>query len=362
MPKVIEFYNKINGIAPFRTAYDWDNVGLLIGDMQSEVEKVLFALDVTDQIVDYAIKVDIDLIICHHPIICFRPLKNITDKKILRLIEHKIAVIAAHTNLDVSPIGVNFMLAEKLALKNIQPLSMSDINQYQISVYTPDHAINEVMNVMLDAGAGLIGRYDRCATYFHTFGQFRPLSGANPFRGQISEIEKVKEHKIEMRCEEMYLSRVIDAMLISHPYETPAYTIVPLKQKSPNFGIGCLGELESEQKLNEFALFVKNQLGAIDVRLWLAKKSEDTIVKKIAVCGGGGNSIIHETIGKADVFISSDFTYHQFLDATLPVIDAGHYFTENPMMSELKQYFSDFSVEMVDLPQSEHDISKLVVI
>jgi hypothetical protein len=218
------------------------------------------------------------------------------------------------------------------------------------------------MNVMLDAGAGMIGRYDRCATYFHTFGQFRPLTGANPYLGQVAEIEKVKEHKIEMRCEEMHLSRVIAAMLKTHPYEVPAYTIVPLKQKSQNFGIGCIGEIEKELTLRDFALFVKKQLASTDVRLWLSDKTLATTVKKIAVCGGGGNSVIHETMGKADVYVSSDFTYHQFLDAPLPVIDAGHYFTENPAMGELKKYFANFEVEMVELPQNEHDISKLVVI
>ena len=362
MLRVKDFYQKIDQIAPFKTAYEWDNSGLLIGDMDAHVKKVLFTLDITDQIVDYAVANKFDLIIAHHPVILFQPVKQITQKKLLVLIENKIAVICAHTNLDTTKYGVNHVLANKLSLKNIHTLSMSDITQYQICVYTPNDYVTKVMQVMHTAGAGIIGNYSHCVTYFDTKGQYKPTEGATPFKGKVENLENVNEVKLELMCEDIHLNKVLKAMFTSHPYETPAYTVIPLKQKSPNYGIGCYGSLESHMSLKSFALYVKERLSAPIVKLWAADKKEDDIVKNIAVCGGSGYSVINEAKKVADVFVSGDFTYHQFLDSPMPVIDAGHYYTEYPAMPALKDLLSDFDCEMAVLPTAEHDIQKKTII
>jgi len=362
MNTVKNFYDKLNDIAPFRSAYSWDNVGLLVGDMSAKVDKALITLDVTEKIVDHAIAQKVDLIISHHPIM-IQATKSITQKKLLKLIENKIAVISAHTNLDISKYGVNYVLAELLNLKNIQALSMSqDIKQYQVCVYTPDNAVDKVMLAMHEAGAGVIGNYSHCATYFDTLGQYRPLENSNPHIGQLDTLEKVKERKIELLCEEHDLQKIIVAMIEAHPYETPVYTVIELIQKSQNYGLGCYGELESETKLKDLAHSVKEKLNAPFVKLWTAGKPENFAVKKIAVCGGSGNSIIHEARQFADVFVSSDFTYHQLLDAPLPVVDAGHFFTENPVSKALYDLFKDFDCEITTVSQTEHDIAKLKII
>jgi dinuclear metal center YbgI/SA1388 family protein len=330
--------------------------------MNSEVKKALLTLDVTDIIVDYAIKQNFDLIISHHPIM-LQAIKNITQNKLLKLIENKISVISAHTNLDISKHGVNDTLARLLNLKNILPLSMAqDIKQYQISIYTPENAIDKVTSAMHEAGAGIIGNYSHCATYFDTYGQYKPLENSNPFQGQHGTLEKVQERKIELLCEEYNLHDVINAMIKAHPYETPVYTIVELKQKSPNFGLGCYGDLESEVSLRNFSHFVKDKLNAPFVKLWTADKDEDFLVKRIAVCGGSGSSIIREAKQVADVYVSADFTYHQLLDAPMPVIDAGHFYTENPVMKELHKLFQGFECEIVLVPQNECDINNLRII
>ena len=347
MYKVKNFYDRIDEIAPFKSAYNWDNCGLLIGSMENEVHKVLFSLDVTENVVEYAVKEKIDLIISHHPVI-FQPQKSISQKKLLTLIENKISVISAHTNLDVSKYGVNFVLAETLGLQDIMALSMSsDIAQYQISVYTPFEHLDNVMSAMHKAGAGIIGNYSHCATYFETCGQYTPLENSKPFQGTQGQLEKTKEMKLEVVCEEIYLSSVLKVMFEAHPYETPAYTVIPLKQSSPNYGLGCHGVLSETMQIKSFSIYVKERLKAPFVKLWLAGQKDDFKVKKVALCGGSGNSIIHDAKQKADVFVSSDFTYHQLLDAPLPVIDAGHFYTENLMMPRLRELFSDFECEMI---------------
>ena len=86
-------------------AYDWDNVGLSIGDKTAYVNKVLITLEINEAVVDEAISKDVQLIISHHPLI-FRPIKSITnfDDKgniLLKLIKNSIGVYVAHTNFDI---------------------------------------------------------------------------------------------------------------------------------------------------------------------------------------------------------------------------------------------------------------------
>jgi len=360
---VRDFYNKIDAFAPFKAAYPWDNVGLLIGDMSAEVQRVLFTLDVTDTVVEYAITQRVNLIIAHHPVILFKPLKSVCEPKLLRLIENKIAVIAAHTNLDISTPGVNTALANRLGLLDIAPLSMSaDITQLLLQVYTPAEATDKVMQAMHTAGAGCIGNYSHCASYFDSFGQYMPLGNATPLIGEVGAIERVKEQKIEMMCEEIYLPAVLRAMHTAHPYETPAYSVIPLKQKSQSFGIGCKGVLTSEMPLSDFAGYVRERLGAPFVKMWLAGASEGSMVKRVAVCGGVGNSAIYDALACADVYVSSDFTYHQFLDAPLPVIDAGHFYTENVVLEVLEGVFANCGVEVLSVGDDIHDIKKMKII
>lgn len=102
--------------APLALAQAWDNSGLLIGDSKRQVGKVLITLDVTANALSYAIDHGFDLILSHHPLI-FQPLSSITDPTILRLIEAKISLISMHTNFDAAVGGVNYALADTLALE-----------------------------------------------------------------------------------------------------------------------------------------------------------------------------------------------------------------------------------------------------
>ena len=120
MTKIIDIYKEIDKVAPFNTAAEFDNVGLLIGSFDTEVKKVLLALDVTSEVINEAINIGANLIITHHPVI-FNPLKRIREEDaVYKLIKNDIAVISAHTNLDLAlNYGVNFTLANKLGVKNL---------------------------------------------------------------------------------------------------------------------------------------------------------------------------------------------------------------------------------------------------
>lgn len=105
---------------PLSLAYSWDNVGLLIGRRSHKAKKVLITLDVNKNSIDQAIKTGADVIVSHHPAI-FSPMKRITDDSdILRLIENKINVYSAHTNMDNAKNGINARLAQIFELTDAQ--------------------------------------------------------------------------------------------------------------------------------------------------------------------------------------------------------------------------------------------------
>lgn len=113
-------------LAPRSYAESWDNVGLMVGNRNAVVTGVLTTLDVTEEAIAYAIEHNYNLIVSHHPLI-FKGLKQLScdtvqGRMINQLIQHKIAVYSAHTNLDIAPGGLNDMLANQLGLIDIKGL------------------------------------------------------------------------------------------------------------------------------------------------------------------------------------------------------------------------------------------------
>ena len=124
MTTVADILNCIETFAPRSMAMDWDNVGLLCGDKNQPVTKILVALDPFEDVCHEAAEVGADLIVTHHPLI-FQPLKTVTeDTEVGRcvrfLCKNDISAINAHTNLDCAPDGVNHRLAQVLGLENIR--------------------------------------------------------------------------------------------------------------------------------------------------------------------------------------------------------------------------------------------------
>ncbi len=120
----------MNRIAPKKLAEEWDNPGLLVGNPRQEIERVLLCLDVSDVVIEQAVKIHAGLIISHHPMI-FRPMKAIrtdlpTGRRIEKLLRNGISVFAAHTNLDCAWGGVNDVLAEQIGLTDIVPFERSE--------------------------------------------------------------------------------------------------------------------------------------------------------------------------------------------------------------------------------------------
>lgn len=214
----------------------WDNSGLQIGDLNSDIKTVMLTLDVDLNAVNYAIENKVDLIITHHPFL-FGSIKSIDyntyDGKIIRtLITNNINLYSMHTSLDMAEKGINYQLANKLSIDDYNVL-----------------------------------------------------------------------HKIN----------------------------------ADNSGYGGIGEIDAVN-VAEFAEYVKKSLNCSNVKLYCSNKNK--LVKKVAFCGGSGSEFIDDAINmKADVYITGDIKYHQAqmaLKSNLCIIDAGHFYTENHFLRNLK--------------------------
>lgn len=96
---------------------------------------------------------------------------------------------------------------------------------FKLVFYVPESHKEVVKEAIFQAGAGKIGDYDQCCWEISGTGQFRPLTGANPFLGSQDTLEKVTEYRVETVCDEMFIYAAVDALKAAHPYEEPAYDV-----------------------------------------------------------------------------------------------------------------------------------------
>lgn len=117
---------------PKHVALEWDNVGLLVGRGEKEVQTVYIALDATDEVIDEAIKLGADMLITHHPLI-FSPLKKVTDEhfvgnRVMKLLQHDISYYAMHTNYDV--LGMAELSGKIMGLQNADVFEVTDVQSH----------------------------------------------------------------------------------------------------------------------------------------------------------------------------------------------------------------------------------------
>lgn len=234
---VKEMYARFSERIPDHLREEWDNDGLMCcPDGTAEVNRVLITLDVTEEVVDYAIESAFDLIISHHPLI-FKPLCSVVEdnhvsRKVIKLLNNGISVFSFHTRADKVTGGVNDKLAELLGLENVRPF-----------------------------GDDFLGR---------------------------------------------------------------------------------IGNIEGECELQDFAYRVKQLTGSDMIRY--ADGYND--VYTVALVGGDGKDYVKSALKSgADTYISGRIGYNMMEEAAemgINLIEAGHYFTEQPVTEFFKELLFDF--------------------
>jgi dinuclear metal center YbgI/SA1388 family protein len=327
--QVIEYLEEV---APVCYQESYDNSGLLVGNPNAELKKGLICLDVTQSVMEEAIRTGCNLIISHHPLI-FNPLKKITGRThcenlVIQAIKNDIVIYAIHTNLDNILCGVNQRFAEKLGLKNGRILLPTQNNLCKLITYIPNDYAETVRNALFKAGAGTVGNYHSCSYNAEGYGTFQANENANPFVGNKNEVHQEKEIRTEVIFPIHFKKQIINALIENHPYEEPAYDIVPLANTNTTVGAGMIGELETAMNEAEFLPFLKKQLQLSCIK---HSKFRGKEIKKVALCGGSSAFLISEAIGqKADVFISSELKHNHFIDSAEAILltDIGHFESE----------------------------------
>ncbi|MCQ2472095.1 MAG: Nif3-like dinuclear metal center hexameric protein [Clostridia bacterium] len=243
MVRVKDFFSYMDSISPFAMQEKWDNSGMLIGNENTEVNRVALVLDITMEAVEYASNIGAELIISHHPVI-FKPQKAFVKGNIAyELASRGMSAICAHTCLDCAEGGVNDVLCTMLDLQNVE--------------------------------------------------------------------------------------------------------IFPCEESENILRVGILPE---KMTCNMLASYIKSVLGGT-VRFCDTGK----VIDSVAVCGGSGGSFKDDIIKAGiDAFITGDAGHHDFLDckeAGLALFAAGHYETENPVISSLakrlREQFPDTDIMVI---------------
>ena len=346
MPQIQHIIDVLERIAPPALQEDYDNSGLLVGEPHAEIQKVLVSLDVTEEVVEEARASGAGLIVSHHPIV-FKPLRSLTGKDqvertVMAALRAGIGLYAIHTNLDNVAHGVNAMMCRKLGLEGMQVLRPVSGTLAKVATFVPHAHAEAVREAMFLAGGGRIGHYDECSFNQMGEGTFRAGNGAQPFVGQLGERHHEDETRVEMVVERWNVRKVAAAMKSAHPYEEVAHDVVMLDNAHPTAGSGGIGTFPEPVEWSDFVGRVKSAFNAPIVRHTNPPKKA---IRRVALCGGTGSFLLSDAMrAGADVFLSSDFKYHEFFgtEGQITIADIGHAEAESGISQWLVDQLADF--------------------
>ncbi len=330
--KLKDLCSYLDSAVPLSFQEGYDNSGLQVGSPEKEIYSAIITLDVTEEVIAEAIAKKCDIIVSHHPLI-FHGIKNLTgqsftERILFESVKHDIAVYSSHTNLDAFSNGVSRKMAEKLGLEDISVLSPLEKRLLKLITYIPESHLEEVRSALFEAGAGVIGNYDYCGFAAPGTGSFRGNEMTNPFRGKKGKIHFEKEIRFETVLYSHLRDKVIKALLDVHPYEEVAYDLYTLENRNIQTGLGCVGSFHDPLSEKDFLKLVSSVFDAKGIRY---SKPTGKPVKKVALCGGSGASLLSNAISSgADVYLTADIKYHDFFNAgnKILLVDTGHFESE----------------------------------
>ena len=337
MPTLSELVDLLHGWYPPASADSWDAVGLVAGDPEADVTRVLFAVDPTLAVAREAADWGAQLLVVHHPLFLkgVHGVARTTPKgQTLGVLQDAgCALLTAHTNADQAVGGVSEALATALGLTGLQPVvPRGDQRLDKLTTYVPVDRAEEVRVALGRAGAGVIGDYDSASFSTPGEGRFRPLPGAHPTIGGVGRLEVVDEVRIECVLPRAARRAVVTALLGAHPYEEPAYDVVELADPGvAETGSGRLGTV-APTTLGEFAQRVADVLPPTAHGVRVAGDPEWP-VRRVAVCGGAGDFLLDDVRRAAvDVYVTSDLRHHpagEFVEHGGPaLVDVAHWAAE----------------------------------
>jgi dinuclear metal center YbgI/SA1388 family protein len=335
--KIKEIIKVLEEVAPPMYQESYDNAGLIVGDANAKARGVLFCLDSTEAVLEEAIEKKCNLIVAHHPIV-FKGLKRFTGKNyvervVIKAIKNDLAIYAIHTNLDnVYHQGVNAKFAERLGLERTQILAPKG-SMKKLNVVVPTSESDAVRKALFAAGAGNINGLHHNSYASLGVGTQAEQTGA-----------QVKLEVIFPASLERAVLKVVGSSYDGMPLQ---FDISDIRNTNAQVGSGMIGTLPKAMTEKNFLRHLKEKMhtGCIKHTALRGEK-----IEKVALCGGSGGFLLSQAIAQgADIFVTSDYKYHEFFDADGQIIiaDIGHYeseqFTIALMHEIISQKFSNFA-------------------
>lgn len=341
----------LRAAAPEHLAAPWDKVGLQVGRAQARVQRGLLCIDLTPAVAAEAKRLGCQLVVSYHPPL-FRPAENLTDahwrpQMLRELVRADLAVYTPHTALDAVRGGITDALCAGLGAGGsvpIQPAAQAPTD-LKLVVFVPPEALVKVRTALAHAGAGGIGRYTECSFETPGTGGFRPMPGARPAKGRVGRRERVAEIRLEMLCPAARLAAAVAALRAAHPYEEPAFDILPLKPEPADptkaDGAGRILTLDTPVPAAKLAERLRQALKckALSMAEPPAFRGRPRHIRTIAVCPGSGGSLF-EQAPLCDAYVTGEMQHHQALDLAqrgATVLLAGHTQTERPFLRHYRQ-------------------------
>ena len=317
--KVRELEGVLDPIAPLRFAESWDNVGLLAGDRDAEVSRVLVTIDLTLGVLEEARRERASMVVAYHPVI-LKPVNRLASGHVLfEAIRDGIHVYCPHTALDAAEGGTNDVLGDVLGMTTrapLRPVSAAGSGELKLVTFVPTTDADRVSDAMFRAGAGVIGAYESCSFRSQGQGTFFGGPEANPRVGEKGRLERVAETRVEMRVRKGVLAAVLEALRSTHPYEEPAFDLLTLegagRQEASKVGMGRIGTVTSIER----SALIETIRGALGVSNLLVAGKTTGSVTKVATCAGAGGELLGEAIAKgAELYLTGELRHHYALMA-----------------------------------------------
>jgi dinuclear metal center YbgI/SA1388 family protein len=324
-------------------ARDWDAVGLVCGDPQAPVRRVLLAVDPVGVVVDEALGWHADLLLSHHPLL-LRGVHGVSAETAKGRIVHQLirggcALYTAHTNADVASPGVSDALARILGLTDLEPLSADPVDPVdKIVTFVPEDHADKLIDAIAAAGAGDVGEYSRVAWTSVSTGTL--LAGTAEESGAAGVREEVAQRRVEAVLPRSRRASVIAALRTAHPATEVAFDVYEMAAWSGPRGIGRVGRLSAATTLREFAMLVAEALPASHQGVRIAG-DPTAEVSRVAVCGGAGDTLFDAVRAcGAEVYVTADLRHHPASeqrenagDGPPYLVDVAHWSSEWPWLA-----------------------------
>ena len=334
--RVADIVDAVHDAFPPEWAEPWDRIGLVAGDPEAPVSRVLVSLDPSLEALVRARHHRAQVLVTHHPPF-LEPVQSLTPHGAgvsFAAVREGIALIAAHTNLDRAPAGAA-ALPHLLGLAPGRPLEDARLPMCMVTVFVPEADQRAVASAMAAAGAGRIGEYTGCSFAGAGTATFTPSEHSALSVGTAGSTSSTDESRVEMLAPRERATAVVSAARENHPYEEPLITVTEVSIARGDARMGRVSELSEPVTLEVFA---KRLTAVLEVtpRVW---GSLSTSVHRVATATGSAGSLVPAALRSgADVLVAGEVRYHDAQAAAaagLCVVEIGHDVSEWPLVPVL---------------------------